>query len=334
MMQTTSAQGNHHLVTEDEDRYDEFAERLRQCVAKATGPLFTTDTEHLFDLFLSQLPADRRQHYNCRLCRQFVDRFGHLVTISESGEQVPVLWSLPQDVPPFFAVAVSGPEAAVRSARVTGVFLSSEPMWGTPFNVSAKGVRWNHLHAPSPVPVFRNALLNAGQVMAEKLQDFGTLSRGLAEFSLPVVSEAHRLLTVGGLYRSEKAIGAAKWLLDLHMACAPTKNRRTIENLRWRAVATAPAGFCHVRSTMIGTLLEDVAAGRPFEELRRSFDAKMNPLFYQRPQTAPTDAQLAAAEAVIEKLASAGSLARRFATLEDLERIYKLMVGGVETTTV
>jgi hypothetical protein len=44
----------------------------------------------------------------------------------------------------------------------------------------------------------------------------------------------------------------------------------------------------------------------------------MSPILYQRPQSAPTDGQLAAAEAVVSRLASAGSLARRFATLEDV----------------
>ena len=317
MLEQVGTMQHSHRTIEDEDGYDDLSRLIQANVARAEGPLFTTDATDLFDLFLAQLPPERRQHYTCRNCRQFIERFGNLVTITAGGVQVPLLWVLPE-VPRFFSLAVNAPEAAVSQARVTGVFLSGDGVWGTPSNVSKMGVRWNHLHGQSG-NIFRHALLTAGQAMAEKLEDHGMLSRGLAEFPLEMVKEAHRLLTAGGLYRSEKCIGVAKWLLDLHEALNATQNRRNRANLVWRAVATAPAGFCHVRSTMIGTLLEDIAAGLPFESIRRKFDEKLNPAIYQRPQSAPSDGQLAAAEAVVAKLASAGSLARRFATLDDLK---------------
>ena len=317
--QTTTTQADHHHVGEDADGYDDLSKLIRDNVARSNGPLFTTDAEGLFDLFLAALPAEGRAHYTCRLCRQFVERFGHLVWMTQGGEQMSVPWHARLLAPQFFLGAMHAVETAVMGARVTGVFLSSELVWGTPSNVSKKGVQWNHMHGMPAAPAPRHALLSASQVMAEKREDHGTLCRGLAEFSFENVREAHRLLTVGGLYRSEKCIGVAKWLLNLHEAIGATKDRRKRDNLTWLAVATAPAGFCHIRSTMIGTLLEDIAAGLPFEDIRRRFDDKMNPAIYQRPQAAPSDGQLAAAEAVVAKLASAGSLARRLATLDDIK---------------
>ena len=76
-------------------------------------------------------------------------------------------------------------------------------------------------------------------------------------------------------------------LLALHEARA-SKRGPAADNLTWLAVATAPAGFCHVRSSMIGTLLEDVAAGMPFDAIKQRFDAKMHPLQYQRPTAMPS----------------------------------------------
>ena len=125
------------------------------------------------------------------------------------------------------------------------------------------------------------------------------------------------LLSSGNLYRSEKCRDIALWLANLHVARNAEKGV-TRDNITWFYAASAPPGFCHVKTTMIGTLLEDIAANLPFEDIKRKFDTKMDPLAYMRPQAAPTAGNLAQAERIIAKLDAAGSLARRFAKLEDV----------------
>lgn len=318
------------VPVDDDDQYPEFLARVRSrfdWAAKQAPPLFTTAAEGLFTAFLDALPPAKRQHYTCNACRRFVERFGGLVTVELNGTTSSVLWD-EEGVPFFFRTAVSALRRAVEKAAVTGIFLSKDTVWGTPLNRQrpAPGggfdviTYWHHLAVtPSKALVHRpGPIQDTHEVVAEKLQDFHALTRSLEEFSPETVRQAHRLLTTGGLFRSEKCIGAAKWLMDLHEARDTTKNERARENLVWRAVATAPAGFCHVRSGMLGTLLEDVAAGMAFAQVKARFDAKMDPRFYQRPQAAPTAGNIAQAEEVIAKLNAAGSLARRFARLEDV----------------
>ena len=301
----------------EDDDYAALLRRLHESVL-APLPLFTTDAEGLWGAFLNALPATRRQHYVCRACRHFVDRYGSLVTIDESGTATSPFWD-GWAVPAFFSDAIRALSRLVSKARVTGVFLTDDSCLGNPANTSPKAPTgtWHHMHSLVR-PMKKSALLTADQVAAEKREDFATLCRGLAEFSPELARQAHTLLTTGGLYRSEKCITAAKWLVDLHEAREATKHARSREHITCRAVALAPPGFCHVRSTMIGTLLEDLAAGKDFADVKRSFDEKMHPLQYQRPQAPPTDGQLAQAERVVEKLASVRSLERRFATLADI----------------
>jgi hypothetical protein len=322
-MQTTIAAAIRESQREDEE-YETLYLRLRNCLrgqefAGKPGPtLFTTSAEGLFPAFLAALPAERRQHYRCNSCLRFLERFGGLVTIDEEGKAASPFWD-GWAPPPFFTRSVIAMSRIVAKAPVTGVFLTNEKLWGTESHRRSDGMWW-HMHTiPSADMVHRpGPLLSSSQVMAEKVQDYAMLCRGLAEYPLEKVRHAYALLTTGTLYRSEKCIGIAKWLRDLHEARYRAFNSRERDNITWRAVATAPAGFCHIRTTMISTLLEDIAVGKPFAEIKRAFDAKMNPLEYQRPQTAPSDGQLAAAEQVIAKLASAGSLQRRFATLEEV----------------
>lgn len=319
--------------TEGDDAYPQF---LAAISARATQlakglPLFTTDAAGLFETFLQALPPDRRQHYTCNACRRFVDRFGGLVTLSPEGVSTPLFWGM-EGVPDFFRPAVQALATRVKKAMITGVFLSSDKVWGLPVNRDPEkgeggpgpGV-WHHLAwTPNvkrvyvPVPNF-----DAGQRMAEKGQDFETLTRGIREYPLAVVRAAHAYLTNGALPRSEKALGVAAWLLALHEALAGTRNEFTREAILWHAAATAPAGFCHVKSSMIGTLLDDIAVELPFEEIKRRWSTKMDPLQYQRPQAPPTAGNIAAAEKIVGALRSAGALERRFAKLEEVEALWR-----------
>jgi hypothetical protein len=164
--------------------------------------------------------------------------------------------------------------------------------------------------------------LTAGQVMAEKREDFKNVRRALGEFTAPMVEQALGLLKAEALYRSEKVLGQAQWLADIHaaMESAP-KDRR--DALLWRFVGSAPAGFCHPRSSMIGTLLGDIAAGMSFDVAAKRFAEKMHPLRYQRPQAAPSAGAIEAAEKLVAKLGIEPSLQRRFARLDELVTVWK-----------
>jgi len=297
--------------------YSRLVERIR---GVNTWPLYTTDAADLYACFLEHLPAGRRQHYACRTCRRFVDQYGGLVAIGAYGDLTSPLWHQ-YEAPGFFEDAVQALANKVSKARVTGVFYSGETVWGRDSNASPKSPTgaWHHMHIqPSFNMVHRGAIKTADQVIAEKREEHHMLARSLADYPIEIVQQAHTLLTTDALYRSEKCIGVATWLLELHTTLAATKNTRLRDNFIWRAIASAPPGFAHVRSTMIGTLLDDLVASKPFAEIKRSFDAKMAPLEYRRPKAAPTDGQLAAAEAVVAKLNAAGALARRYATLEEV----------------
>lgn len=105
-------------------------------------------------------------------------------------------------------------------------------------------------------------------------------------------------------------LGQAQFLRDLHDA----KNR----NLRWKLIAEAPSGFCHPRSSMIATLLDDIKAGVSFEVARKKWNKQMHPLQYQRAQVAPTAGAVKAAEEAFAKLGAGPALRRRYATMADI----------------
>lgn len=302
-------------VDDREDGYLDFG--IAVSSRPATGLTFTTDVGDLFGAYLLGLPRARRQHYNCSACGKFIDSYGGLVAIGQDGVTHPVIWPLPEDVPEFFRDGNNAIRDLVSDASVTGVFLSPLRVLGTPITGA-----WRHLHTFNVVPFVATRLRTAGQAMAERLEEYGMLQRALAEFSIETVEQAERILKSETLYRSEKCLGVATWLLELHRALAGVKNRCRKDNLVWRAIASAPIGFAHVRSTMIGTLLDDIAAGLSFDAVSKRFADKMHPLQYQRPTAPPSSGNIARAEAIVADLQAAGALRRRFARLSDIKALW------------
>jgi hypothetical protein len=295
--------------------YSSLLEGVRTSFSAAAthSHLFATGAAGLNELYLDSLPALRQLH-NCSACRNFIRLYGGLVGITEGGETVPAMWN-PEAVPAFYRPAFSALRDAVKKARVTSLFLTKRTVWGQP--VTGK---WQHMSAAPPVGlVYRERALTALQATAAARENFKTVATALAEFSVAMLDQALRLLEADALARSEKFIGPVKWLRALHDR---PKGQRG-ENVLWRAIAAAPEGYCHPKASVIGPLLNDIAAGLPFAEIKARFDAKMAPLRYQRPQAAPTASNIKAAEALVEKLAIAPALERRFARIEDLQTIWK-----------
>lgn len=253
---------------------------FNKMVSDGDTPLFTTDADDLYEIFLSGLPEEAKQHYNCYCCGRFVNRFGGIVTISEIGRIVPVMWT--KHVPEFFKEAVSRVYRAVAGAKVTGVFIPETAELGV-FETSP----FVHLAVRVPVKMIHNSKIEtAQQASAAKDEEHRLLCEAMKHYSKSTIEQAVNLLRSDALYRSEKVLGCAEWLMKIRREIEET-NTQCRTNLLWRYAATAPTGFCHVRSGMIGTLLDDIASGISITAVKARFADKMNPAKYRRPTAAP-----------------------------------------------
>ena len=294
-------------------------ESFKEAIEDDNEPLFTTNAEDLFEVFLYNIPAHARQHYNCNACRNFISRYGGLVTIDDDGYKYPVMWNF--SYPEFFNKAIRAVYDAVENAKVTGMFITSNRRLGTP-----KTGPWTHMAVDMPKhKIYRSRLYDAEQAMAEKKEDHRMLGQAAFKYSLKTIETAVNILRSNSLYRGEKFHGIAEWFLEIKKITKLPKEQ--FENLLWKKAATAPAGFCHISSSMIGTLLDDIEEGMDFETVKRRFDEKMNPTKYQRPQAAPSAGNVRRAEEIVEKLGIRNSLKRRFAKIDEVETIWRSHSG-------
>lgn len=310
------------------DDYNSFVQRINERFAALTGPIFETDATGLYAAYLASFRIDNgdRQYHTCSCCKHFIERFGGLSTVDDSGQLIPALWHT-EDAPEHYAAGVQAMARIVRRAQITMPFMSSEAIYGTPISGERKDGtgEWTHYAVKPPASrIYRQTgIKNAFQAASEKREEVGSVLQALSEYSRETCELALDLLKKDTLGNSEAVLGQAQFLVDLHIARASVKGATAIRNLIARAVASSPSGFCHPRSSMIATLLDDITAGKSFEQAAAAWAKKMHPIAYQRPQAAPTAGAIAQAEKIFETMGLAPALNRRIALLEEVPKLWE-----------
>ena len=302
-----------NIIPDTDDGYALFERVVAQRVNELGATLFRTSAspEALWGHYLMHLPEEKRQHYNCHGCRRFIQAFGGLASVV-GGTLYSALWS-ELGTPSFFLPSVVALRNLVKHSRITGVFYADEEVWGTPSNWSPKQARtWRHLSGIQSALRQKHATLTASQREAEKLEEHGMLGRAVAEYRQGLVEEAVRVLRSETLPGSEKAVKIAEWFRERY---------DDDNNRRWLAIAEAPPGFAHVKTTIISTLLEDVRAGLPFHEIKARWAEKVHPLTYQRATAPPKEGTIREAEKLVAELGLERSLERKFATMADVQHV-------------
>jgi len=298
-----------------DDEYPKFLQDIKTQFTAMTAQhktLFTTDAEELFEVFLSGLPKAARPHYQCHSCRSFVNRFGGLVAITEKGATVPAIWDF---IPPtFFKKSVKALATAVKMAKVTGVFIPSVSVLGSPVTGE-----WEHISVPAPKSEIRLIWgKTAGQMMAEKREEAKMLENALNEFSLEDCKKAYELIRSESLYRGSQYKTHIEWLIELKETLARSKTEESRKNLIWVTVGKTNNNFCHVKGGMLGVLLEEISSGADIAIVIGRFNEKTDPGQYMRAQAAPTRGAIQQAEKLVAQLGIADSLVRRYATIDEI----------------
>lgn len=286
--------------------------------SKSKGrPVFKTPTQDLFGIYLANLSPAMRQEHTCRSCKHFFERFGGLAVVGESGNLVSAVW--PTKVSKPYQKAATALRVAVEACGVEGVFLSKDDVLGTPTNSSGLGQNYHHLWIGNR-DKFQSLTQSADQKMAEKLMDFHTMRTAMSEWNKESVQKLVLFLRAQSGSEAVKCIGQAEWLLKLHEQDETFQDKQKM-NMFWLSIATAPAGFLHPKASVVGSLLDDIAAGYSDGAILAKFKEKMDPTVYQRPTTV-TAGNIQVAERLVSQLGIERSFRRRYAKLEECDTLW------------
>lgn len=295
-----------------DDRYDDLLLAMQGRINKITvqgRPLFLTATENgksMNEIYLENIPDDVRSHYNCCMCRHFLNRYGSLVAILPDGTLSSALWD-EETAPPFFFEAVRALRLAAEGGKITYQFFAKEQTLGTPISGG-----YRHFSVRVPSSYFPRGCKFSHTCAAESRENFLMLRRATEKYTIQDVARLEELLLTDTLHRASRFLPQVKKFHELLSMVSAGKR-----NLIWAYAAADPA-FSHISSTVVGAALDSVAAGSSVSAVTFLWNSMLDPCHYMRAQTAPTQNNIDRAEQIVAQLGIADSLQRRYATLGDI----------------
>lgn len=308
------------ICSENDDDYKKMIDSVNRYFIENLNKhkyLFRANVSKLFNVFLSEIPAELRQRYNCNTCHSFIHQFGNLVYIDENFRTHSALWRNDYIIESHRS-AFSKMAELVERNKINDIFITDQTSLG---KLSAGG--YDHLSVTLPVEYSNtNLILNSHQLMAEKIEDYRTLQKVLNKFNKSMVNDVIGILKSNSKYPIESTLATAEWLRNIYTLIEELPHFRA--NIVWSMVASAPAGWCHIQSNKLGSLLNDLKNGMQYDEIIRRFKENViNPHTNNHPQKAPSDGNINQAEVIIKKLGIKDSLRRRYATIDDMQKYWQ-----------
>lgn len=275
-----------------------------------------TDKEKMWETYLNGFESEEeRQHHNCNCCRQFIKNYGRIVIIQD-GTLVTVWDFLSEE--PLYEKSVRDLGDLVRSSSISNKFINDFDKLGTDSNYDMEAqVTWNHFSVIAP----RNVIVKKDQkdtVLSVSRDTKNVFKRALTELSIDATETVLELIAQGSLYKGNEYEG----MLIAFLACQKEYQKLTSDSTRdiyaWKTSVQISPAVSKIRNTSIGTLLVDLSSGRELDESVSAFERMVAPTNYKRPTALVTKGMIDEAEKAIEELGIKDSLARRFATPEDI----------------
>jgi hypothetical protein len=299
--------------------------RVSAMLRNSTLYLADIDKDALYDLYLSSFPSGanevylERTEHDCSACKQFIRVFGGVVEIVDGVTRS--VWDLDGLLDSTYSPVTSALSAYVKSKPIADQFMHDQSKIGVSHNLAqlADGTirKWTHLHADLP----DNFVVRRGQSVGAAISDLRDLKavfmRACTELSEDAVETTLDLISQNSLYRGTEFKPLLESYLQAHKAFAKTPELSR-DTFCWDMASNLPPSVSRIRNSAIGTLLIDLSEGVDLDIAVRKYEAVVAPANYKRPQAIFSKRMVEEAERTVESLGLSQSLARRFATIDDI----------------
>lgn len=290
------------------------------------GRLYEVDVDKdvLWNLYLDSFPKGTnliyrtRREYDCSCCRQFIRNIGGTVFI-DGDLNLHTIFEFDTGSSTFQPV-MDALDAYVKSRSITDIYLNDLKFVGTDksheVTPTKDVITWEHfyLKLPENLVARRNDI---GTLKGQRRDRRNVFKRSLDEISMDAVDTILELIASNTLYKGEEwrepltVFKAAKTEYD-----ALSEEKK--ELYTWRKTETIGDVVARIRNHSIGTLITNISEGMDLDQAVRSYETIVAPSNYKRPKAIFTKRMLEDAKKTIIDLGYMDSLARRYATLDDI----------------
>lgn len=336
---TMNQEGGNEVNKEWEKYLDIINQRFKdRCISH----VYSVKSDDLFMLWLNNLPDEFQQHFSCNACKSFMRKFGGLVTIDDQYNVHSLLFGefggVYDRAPEFFRqadeVVADHIQSPVRTCQIKPWIKSyfgedDKNMWGNP----GEG-EYTHFH------IFKSLLneINTHNVnlisyshATDYSKEFGyalekvrMLSEAVGTYEMKEINMASKLFFSEQLKFPKKFGKQLKWFKNVKSKVDNADSYHHKQIILTKYATEAPLGFVHISSSPLGLLLKrlHISDGNDIQDIIDEFNDVVDSSRYQRPTSVPSKAEVNAAERLFNDLNLENSLSRRFAKLEEVQKIW------------
>lgn len=293
-----------------------FATMVKNC----GGMLFRTriDKDLMWDTYLSSFPEGtnpvfrERTEHDCNCCKQFVRSAGDIVAVIQG--QIVSIWDV--ETEGQYQPVADALATLIKSQPIADIFISAERKVGTRQTTELlTSATWNHFFLD--LPSFTHERGDVGERLNMSRTKKQVLERALNEFTDEAIETVLELISGNSLYRGEEHQFAVREFARLKSQYNVIPEDR-LDAYIWQTSVKIADPVARIRGTVIGTLIEDLSTGKDLEDAVKSYEVKVAPTNYRRPNALVTAGMLENAKKTIEELGLRESMERRHATPTDL----------------
>lgn len=282
------------------------------------------DKDEMWNLYLDSFPKGtnevyrKRREHDCSCCRSFIKAIGNVVVIKNS--KITTIWDFNAE-DPVYQPSIDALNAFIKSKTVTDVFLSKFNRIGSEhtFEKLEDGSikTWEHFYLQLPGRFVNNSYKSIPDLQGDFRDTKNVFKRSLDEITEDSVLTVLELISSNSLYRGEEWKAVLEKFLQYkrkYMALSEADK----DNYTWENSAAAGNVIGRIRNHSIGTLLVNISEDMDLDLAVRKYEQIVAPSSYKRPKAIFTKKMLDDAKNTIEELGYMDSLARRYATLDDI----------------
>lgn len=283
------------------------------------------DKDKLWNLYLDSFPSGKnnvfreRREYDCSCCRHFIKNFGNVVTIKNN--EIHTIWDLVLNDDTYQPV-VDALSAYIKLLPVSNVYVGKFKKIGTDHNheqlADGKVVKWEHFYLELPDRFVDKTSRSVGDIQGDFRDTRNVFKRSMDEISEESVLTVLELISQNSLYKGEEWKSVLEKFLDYKRKYGLLNSDSEKENFAWENSVVAGSVVGRIRNHSIGTLLVNISEGMELDTAVSKYETIVAPTNYKRPTAIYTKKMLEEAKKTITELGYLDSLARRFATLDDI----------------
>lgn len=282
------------------------------------------DKDEFWKLYLDSYPAGtneiyrQRREFDCSCCRHFIKSIGNAVVIKDN--KVRTMWDFRTGDTTFQPV-IDALNAYLMTKSVTNLYVSKFKHIGTAKNFENLGdgnvTEWEHFSLDLPQKFVDTSYRSVGDIQGQFRDTRNVFKRSLDEISEEAVMTVLELIASDSLYKGAEWKSVLEKFLEYKRLYDRTPDNEK-DNFAWENSSKAGVVIGRIRNHSIGTLLIDISEDVDLDTAVKKYEVIVAPTNYKRPKAIFTKKMLEDAKKTIEELGYMDSLARRYATLDDI----------------